>query len=286
MNTGFYPSFKDTSLYGAFLGIARGVVGFPLDQLFARIEVAQQCSGYSSRTAVKTIWGERGWRGFLEGATPRFGQIVFKQGYRTVIEDKIAQANQLVLPQSIQSTSLEPAIRGATVGLTETYLMVPLTRLTHIVMTRESNQSITSILTRNGPSLSQQIQSLFLGSQFLAMKQVLSWVTFLVAHQILTQKAQQWSRSENLSWQNRFGVSFGVGFVNTLVTWPLATLLVQIQKANAEVAFTSKRILPTLIHFGKTHPLPRMYQGASIRVLHCTIQAELYTRIKLALHEN
>jgi solute carrier family 25 (mitochondrial citrate transporter), member 1 len=213
-------------LVGALRGAASLIVEHPLDV------IKTYWQAYPSRRSMLVVAKEvrdlKGWRGFYSGVIPNVMRVMLKQAYRYPLMIGLPVVFGTFTPSVIYIS----IATGLSIALLEVWVITPLERFKICLMTYQKSSGGINAFFK---SLRRDvIHSLYKGLKITAIRQVASWVTFLVVHDQL----MVWVKIYNggllsLSLIMLLGVSLIEGSINTLVVQPLDCIKTNQQKIHS-----------------------------------------------------
>jgi solute carrier family 25 citrate transporter 1 len=213
-------------LVGALRGAVSLIVEHPLDV------IKTYWQAYPSRRSMLVVATEilklKGWRGFYSGVIPNVMRVMLKQAYRY----PLMIALPVVFGELTTSVTYISIATGLSIALLEVWVITPLERFKVWLMTyQHSSGGIKAFLKTLKNDV---IHSLYRGLKITAIRQVASWVTFLVVHDQL----MVWIKAYNgdvlsMSLVMLLGISLIEGAINTLVVQPLDCIKTNQQKIKA-----------------------------------------------------
>lgn len=260
---------------GAFRGAASLIVEHPLDV------VKTYWQAYPSRRSLfsvaKEVCALKGWCGFYSGAIPNMIRVMLKQAYRYPL--------MIVLP--VAFSAFTPSVTyisiatGLSIAVLEVWVITPLERFKIWLMTYQyasgGIKAFFKALRVNA------IHSLYRGLKITAIRQVASWVTFLVVHDQL----MVWVKVVNgnvliLSLVMVLGVSLIEGAINTAIVHPLDCI-----KTNQQKIQSSKHdnIRGVFEYIYKGYGIRGLYVGWEARMLQYMINSAFTVAVLEGLKE-
>lgn len=221
----------DTSIYLAFaalIGMMRGAASLIIEHPLDVIKTYWQA--YPSKVGVISVAKEirdlKGWGGFYSGAVPNIIRVMLKQAYRYPLMIGLP----VLFGQLTNSITLISISTGLSIALLEVGIITPLERLKVWLMTYQiPSGGIKTFLKAFHHSA---VYTLYKGLKITALRQIVSWVTFLVIHDQLMVWVKAYNGGAvNLSLLLLFGVSLIEGAINTAVVQPLDCIKTNQQKA-------------------------------------------------------
>lgn len=256
----------------SLLGAGRGLFGLPIEHPFDTVKTRAQANleTRSIITTITNVYKESGVRGFYSGAIPNATRIAVKQMYRWPMMLGFPPFFKEVLPENIQKdypSSVKTAT-GLTIASFETGIISPLERLKVYLMTCKAEQKkISQFFIQNKGKL---LPELTRGLGAVYVRQMTSWVSFLVADDKFKKWEKARTQSENMSFTSLLRVSFLVGAVNTAANMPFDVLKTNLQK---DKFIANQGMLKTLGKIYQTHGVRGLYAGWQVRMMQYMIQS-------------
>lgn len=122
-------------------GMARGLIGFPLEQPFEAIKTQWQADPKHRNEwrIFREIVEKKGfYRGFYAGSLPNLGRILIKQFYRYPLMIALPPFFEKQLDTS--NLELVKAVSGLTIAVIESFILCPFERLKVFLMTLTHHQ--------------------------------------------------------------------------------------------------------------------------------------------------
>jgi hypothetical protein len=177
---------------------------------------------------------------------------------------------QKKLPQSIKTEypSSVKVATGLSIASFEALIINPLERLKVYLMTnqKQGNKITTFFRQHQGKLLPEMSRGL--GALYL--KQISSWVSFLVADEKVKKWERQNTGTQQLSFFSLMKVSFIVGGINTVANMPFDMLKTTLQKQNYVV---NEGLFKTATRVIREHGIKGMYAGWPVRMSQYMIQS-------------
>ncbi len=261
-------------LEASYLGAIRGLLGLPIEHPFDAIKTKCQAEGglRSVRTVTKSMWAEAGVRGFYTGAIPNATRVAIKQMYRWPMMLAFPSWYGKHLPQPVIETfpSAAKVATGLSIATLEVGVLTPLERIKVFLMTRPLNgPGIRGFLSANrghvGKELSRGLNALFL-------KQMMSWVTFLVTDEKAKTQEKKRLGTNVLPFPSLMKVSAIVGGVNTAANMPFDTVKTHLTKANR---MNHEKLMQILRRSIQLYGIKGLYAGWQARLIQYMVQASI-----------
>jgi len=241
-------------LEASFYGTARALVGLPLEHPFDCIKTVWQANPSHSSVSdvIRHIYQRGGVSGFYVGIVPNGLRAASKQLYRwplmLYLPTLFHQTLHSSSPSSSTETSnqnkkrrslaLEKTLTGFSIATIETFAVCPLERLkvwmmsSHQLPQEPTRRRGILLFVREAYSSSSLMSELFRGLNAVYARQIVSWVTFLVADDLTKTIARKTTGQEQLSFGSLFVCSCFVGALNTATTLPFDVVKTHLQKDN------------------------------------------------------
>jgi hypothetical protein len=260
----------DTCLFlvlAAFIGAFRGAGSLILEHPLDVIKTYWQA--HPSRTSFLTIGKEiynlKGWHGFYAGAIPNVMRIMLKQAYRYPLMIVLPPIFGWVLT-SVVAISM---ITGLSIAIFEVWVITPLERFKVWLMTyQKSAGGIKSFIKA---FKQDALHTLYKGLRVTMLRQVTSWIVFLVVHdQLMIWVKTENGGSVNISILMLFVISLIEGSINTLAVQPLDCVKTNQQKATASKQDNIISMVRWIyFHYG----VRGVYVGWSVRMMQYMINS-------------
>lgn len=214
----------------AIVGMMRGALSLVFEHPLDVIKTYWQA--HPGKTGIISVVFEviklKGWRGFYSGAVPNVMRVMLKQAYRyplmIALPIMFAYITSSVLAISIAT--------GLSIAIVEVWIITPLERFKVWLMTYQrlsgGVRSFIKEVRRN------VVHTLYKGLNVTMLRQVVSWLTFLIVHDQL----MVWVKSDvgsvsHLSLYMLLGIGLIEGAINTAVVLPFDCVKTHQQKMNA-----------------------------------------------------
>ena len=260
---------------GALRGASSLIVEHPLDVIKTYWQAYP--SGRSLFSVAKEVRDLKGWLGFYSGAIPNVMRVMLKQAYRYPLMIALPVVFGTITP----SVTYISIATGLSIALLEVWVITPLERFKIWLMTcQNSSFGIKAFFKaiRN-----DVVHSLYRGLKITAIRQIVSWITFLVVHDQLMVWVEAYNGSVlNVSFMVLLGVSLIEGAINTAVVQPLDCI-----KTNQQKIKSSKcdNIGVILEHIYNGYGIRGLYVGWEARMLQYMINSAFTVAILEALKE-
>jgi hypothetical protein len=222
-------------LLSAATGVARGLVGFPIEQPLEAIKTQWQASpGTKNEFKItKQIIESKGlFKGFYNGSIPNFTRIALKNLYRYPLMITTPDLIERFVPLAKNDRRVSKGLTGFTISGIEALILCPVERIKTFMMTRQidHNQTVWQRLTKD----SNLVRELYRGYFPLLTRQTVAWVTFLIADQQMKDVLRHHlllNRSEAIPARHLMVGSMFVALINTVVIMPFDCIKTHMQKA-------------------------------------------------------
>lgn len=262
-------------LIAAGVGMMRGAFSLIFEHPLDTLKTYWQAhpSRGSLRAVYKEIYRLKGWRGFYSGAVPNVLRVMFKQSYRYPLI--------LVLPviygRFFDSVAMISTLTGLTIAVIEVFLIAPLERIKVWLMTfpksSEGIRVFIELMRDHGLGV------LYKGLWVTALRQSISWVTFLVVHDQLILSARDSLGTHTLSVGALLLISLIEGGINTVVVLPVDTIKTNLQKMSNS---NDLGIWGGLGYIYSRYGIRGLYSGWALRLL----QYMIHSSFTVSLLEN
>ncbi|MDP3935793.1 MAG: MC/SLC25 family protein [Alphaproteobacteria bacterium] len=245
------------ALVGALRGAASLIVEHPLDV------IKTYGQAYPDRRnllcVAKEVHNLKGWFGFYSGAIPNVMRVMLKQAYRY----PLMIALPVVFGTFTSSVACISIATGLSIAMLEVWVITPMERVKVWLMTYQKSsggiKALFKALRRDA------IHSLYKGLKITAVRQVASWVTFLVVHDQL----MDWVKANNgnvlnMSLMMLLGISLIEGSINTVVVQPLDCIKTNQQKIKA---LSHDNMMSVLRHIYTGYGIRGFYVGWEVRMV-------------------
>ena len=216
-------------LIGALRGASSLIVEHPLDVIKTYWQAYP--SGRNLFSVAREVRALKGWLGFYSGAIPNVMRVMLKQTYRY----PLMIALPVVFGALTPSVTYISIATGLSIALLEVWVITPLERFkVWLVTYQHSSGGIRAFIRALRNDAIHSLYRLYRGLKITAIRQVASWVTFLVVHDQLI----VWVKACNgnvlsMSFVMLLGVSLIEGAINTSVVLPLDCIKTNQQKTKA-----------------------------------------------------
>lgn len=253
-------------LFAAGVGMARGALSLIFEHPLDTLKTYWQAhpSRPSLNVVYKEIYRLKGFRGFYSGAVPNVLRVMFKQSYRYPL--------MLVVPgiysNVFHSLVLISMFTGLTIAVIEVFLITPLERfkvwLITFPKTAGGGRAFLKAMKHH------TLAVLYKGLGVTALRQIASWVTFLVVHDQLIAVVRQSLGTTVLSLGVLLLVSLIEGGINTAIILPIDTIKTNLQKMSAS---NNRHILEVMGYIYRRHGVKGLYTGWSLRLVQYMIHS-------------
>lgn len=259
-------------LEAGILGAGRALFGLPLEHPFDCVKTNQQARGTQGVAAtIRAIFAEKGFLGFYAGAIPNSVRAASKQFYRWPMMLGLPPFFRRIVPDSVQ-TSFPSSVKvgtGLTIASFEAVLITPLERLKVWIMTNRTHQRALRQFFTESIGLKDE---LLRGVRACYARQVVSWVSFLVADDVFKRQAKWVTGKKELGVADLLVVSSFVGAVNTAANMPFDLVKTRLQMKNP---LADKRVFATMRHILATEGAAALYVGWQMRMVQYIMQSAI-----------
>lgn len=257
--------------WAAVVGMACGAAGLLLEHPLDAIKTYGQAyqRGSSIFQVIREIQTLKGWRGFYAGFLPNMLRVMVKQAYRYPLILTVPAAFSNVTNSGIVISIAS----GVVIAIIEVWVMVPFERLKVWLVTYQSDKGGVVLFWN---TLKGDVwHTLYQGLGATAMRQLISWVTFLVIHDRLIILAKAWNGGDvGFSMMAVLGIAFIEGVCNTVVVQPLDCIKTNLQKISPTRA---AGLLSEAIGIYRQHGVWGLYAGWDARLIQYMINAAFMT---------
>jgi hypothetical protein len=212
-------------------GVARGLVGFPIEQPLEAIKTQWQAEPKHKNelSIVNKVYSQKGvLRGFYAGSLPNLGRVLVKNVYRYPLMIGLPQFYQKVLPEKIrQDRKTQKLMTGLSIATIESFILCPFERLkTHFMTVSAENASQATFRTYFSSEVNFA-RDLFRGFGSLMTRQTVAWVSFLQADLYTRSKIRKIyniPNNETIPSKLLIPAGCGVAVFSTLVIMPFDVL--------------------------------------------------------------
>lgn len=273
--------YVQASFIGAVSGFASLILEHPFDTVKTRCQANPTKSLHS---IIQEIYQKHGWKGFYFGYIPNGIRLSMKQSYRYPMMLGLTPFYKQTLPESIREQyPTSPRIATAfTIANFEVCIICPIERLKVYLMTAEhQGKGIYEFIKTNRGHLSQELTR---GMQAVWVRQVMSWVSFLIAtEKFTTWEQERLGTKDPLSFGSLMRVSVCVGFVNTMINMPFDVAKTHLQQAKF---MENKGLVRTISTIYQTYGVRGLYRGWQVRMTQYMIQAAFTVPMLAKLEDN
>lgn len=262
--------------FAAIIGVIRGAVSLvfehPLDVVKTYWQAHPAKSGIVS--VISEVRQLKGWRGFYSGAIPNVMRVMLKQAYRYPLMIALPAGFAMVT----QAIFINSIATGLSIALIEVWIITPLERLKVWLITfRKKTGGVASFIYE---VKTHCFGTLYKGLKITTMRQIATWVTFLVTHdQLMALVKHNNSGTLKLSLVTVGVISVVEGIINTAVILPLDCIKTNQQKESCVVNISTIETAKSLYH---QYGLQGFYVGFEVRL----IQYVLHSAFTVAVLEN
>ena len=175
-----------------------------------------------------------------------------------------------MLPKDIQAQypASIPTCTGLTIAIFEAGIICPFERMKVYLQTNSSKQhAITHFFKEHHHKMLPELKR-GLGAVFI--RQIVTWVSFLVADKKFKDMEKQRIQSDKLPFPSLMKVAFQVGLVNTLANMPFDTVKTNLQKKDH---IETRGVIKTMQKIYNNHGIKGLYAGWQIRMVQYMIQS-------------
>ena len=170
----------------AGIGVLRSVIGLPYEHPLDCIKTVMQADQKRKGVieTIQRIYQQHGLKGFYAGYIPNCLRMAFKQLYRTPLMIYLPNlvAKTLNLPSDKNTGGkMSKMVTGVLIALADVVLANPFERLKVWLMTNQNRDSAT-VFFRQSKNI---LKDLFKGFEPSLWRQISSWISFLVADDML-----------------------------------------------------------------------------------------------------
>jgi Mitochondrial carrier protein len=253
-------------MLAAGVGMARGALSLIFEHPLDTLKTYWQA--HPSRPSLKSVYKEiyqlKGWRGFYSGAVPNVLRVMFKQGYRY----PLMLAVPALYGGFFDSVLMISLATGVTIAVLEVFLITPLERLKVWLMTFPKTAGGGRAFLK--AMKHHTLAVLYKGLGITALRQIMSWVTFLVVHDQLIWSARHTLGTHILSLGMLLLISFVEGGINTVVILPIDAVKTNLQKINSS---NTRKILGVVRYIYSRYGIRGLYAGWSLRLIQYMIHS-------------
>lgn len=229
------PSVISKYLEVSFLGALRGLIPLPIEHPFDCLKTLMQANlgAKSAFNMVQEIYQQDGLKGFYAGVIPNGARLMIKQAYRWPMMLAFPNFYDKFLPEETKKEypSLKKFLTGGTIASFETLIISPFERLKVWIMTSyRDEKTLGNFYQQNRGNL---MKELYRGLNASYPKQLVTWISFLVADEKCKALAREYTGEKELSFKTLLSVSFVVGAINAAITLPFGCIKTQMQMHNS-----------------------------------------------------
>lgn len=260
----YYAFILLPALMGAFRGGISLVFEHPLDV----IKTYWQANPHNLSVfrVIRSILFHKGCLGFYSGAIPNVVRVVFKQAYRYPLMLSVPFAYSYVCSSVVMVSMLT----GLTIAFIEVWLLTPLERLKVWLITFKQRGGVRAFFQTRVCYLGLS-SLLYRGVSVSLVRQITSWMVFLVTHDqlmLLLKVLNLSPASLPVMWL--LGVGFIEGSINTLFVLPLDCVKTHFQKVDSD---HNLRITDVFLFIVKRYGFRGIYVGWQVRLLQYIVNA-------------
>jgi solute carrier family 25 carnitine/acylcarnitine transporter 20/29 len=263
----------DKYFEASWQGAARGLAGLPVEHPFDTVKTKCQAEGgtKSAMEITKELW-KKGVPSFYSGAVPNGLRVAGKQIYRYPMMLDLPPRFKRTFPDSVmtQYPTLPKAATGLTIAAFEVGLLTPLERMkVHLMTSLRKGHTIRKFFADNRGHLGKEMTR---GLNAMFVRQMATWVSFLVADEKFKTWEKRRTKTEKLSFASLMGVSFMVGAVNTAANMPFDSLKTQLTK---EHPVDNEGVYRTISKVYRTYGVRGLYAGWQVRMMQYMLQSSI-----------
>jgi len=269
-------------IYAATVGMFRGILSLIIEHPFDALKTYWQANLHikTTKEAIKKIYKLKGWRGFYSGAIPNAIRLMMKQAYRYPL--------MLVLPfffnQFFHSLAIISALSGVTIAVLEVWIIAPLERLKVWLITfNHVNGGMSAFFQQaraekleadldkkhqHRSFLPSFFSFIFRGSKVTIMRQIVSWVTFLVVHEQTIFFFKTTLGMQEITFSSLLAISAIEALVNTIAILPFDEIKTRMQSVS-----NKNKMLDEIRYIYNTRGVKGFYLAYHIRLAQYMIQA-------------
>jgi|GEM_PF-1414810 len=260
-----WENYAKVSTYGAIRGVVALPFEHPLDCLKTNMQALP--GNHSALGVTKNIYHNKGILGFYRGYIPNTVRVVIKQIYRWPM--------MLFIPLGLESleifkrSEMNKLVSAIIIANFECFIITPLERIKVWLMTHLKNKGgLLYFLTKNQKGLGGQLMA---GLRPVYAKQMVSWITFLVADDFFRGSARKYFKADGpLDFWILFIISILVGIINTLCIMPFDCVKTHHQKNTTS---GKKKLFKTMRELYRQHGWAGLYNGWKVRIFHFIVHA-------------
>lgn len=260
--------YLKASLTGAFRGAIGLVVEHPFDTVKTRCQAENAES--SVRQVTKKILETQGVKGLYSGWVPNGIRLMSKQVYRWPMMLGFPQFYKEHLPEQLQSRYPSSAKLATALSIAhlETFIICPLERLKVYLMTADhQNKGSVQFFQNHRARIGQEMLR---GINAVYLRQITSWVSFLLTDEKLKNWERKRIQQEELPFLSLMGVSLGVGIINTAVNMPFDAAKTQMQMVEH---VHSRSVISVIKRIYQAGGVRALYAGWQLRMVQYMIQS-------------
>lgn len=218
----------------SFSGALRGLIPLPIEHPFDCMKTRMQANlgAKSAFNMVQEIYQQDGLRGFYAGVLPNGARLMIKHAYRWPMMLAFPDFYDRFLPEETKKKypSLKKFLTGGTIASFETLIICPLERVqVWLTTTYRDKKTLGNFYQQNRGNIKKE---LYRGLNASYPKQLVTWISFLVADEKCKALAREYTGEKELSFKTLISVSFVVGTINAAITLPFGCIKTQMQMHN------------------------------------------------------
>lgn len=251
----------------AVVGMMRGAVSLIFEHPLDVIKTYWQA--HPSRLGMISVVAEvrklKGLRGFYSGAVPNMLRVMLKQAYRYPL--------MIILPVIFglmtSSVLLVSIATGLSIAIIEVWIITPLERFKVWLMTYQRfSGGVRTFIMEVRRNI---MHTLYKGLKVTMLRQVISWLTFLVVHdQLMLLVKSDVGSACNISLFALLGIGLIEGAVNTAAVLPFDCVKTNQQKINAS---KSDSLLERFRWIYRCYGMGGLYIGWQVRMMQYMINS-------------
>lgn len=216
--------------FASIVGMMRGAVSLVFEHPLDVVKTYWQA--HPSKLGVLSVISEvhtlKGWQGFYSGALPNVLRVMLKQAYRCPLMILVPVLFG-VMTSSVWGVSI---LSGLSIAIIEVWIITPLERFKVWLMTYQRfSGGVRAFIKELRHNV---LHTLYKGLQVTMIRQVVSWVTFLLVHdQLMVWVKTDVESVRHISLYMLLWVGLIEGVINTAAVMPFDCVKTHQQKMNA-----------------------------------------------------